>query len=223
MRIPGITKLLVCVFAIFYYLNAVPAQPASAPSQDLGLIFSDSIRFSDSIGEAQPAIPSEAQYWLNRVDLHLSQAGDRQHKDIDALFAELSRAFDYNCRKFQNSSWQTPSDPLSAEAIGSPIYKTAHSRKEIFAALNTLYYQRIRLLKSVSSDEKALITGTGIEGIEEVRRELRFLGITMRHQSYEMKALIKDVRERLDTHPLHLIGLLLQLILLTIAFGYWFR
>lgn len=178
---------------------------------------------SAPIESDQRSIPTESQYWLAKVEQHLNSWSDHQQTNINELFTELNEAFDLNSQKFIARSWREPAAPAAIENQAELPYKLANSRQEIFETLNSLYYQRLRLMQRISEDLEAEVTGTGVEGVEEFYRELTFARVTLSHRLYELPKLIDNTLKELSIAPLPIAGNILQVAIIFMVFRYWFR
>ena len=172
-------------------------------------------------------IPSEAEYWVNRVDKFIEDLEQTEQAEINALYSELSTAFDRISGKLgkrllgkRGGTKSYKDSPGTAETMP---YLMPGTKEELYNTAYTLYHQRLRVLEYTSTEVLEDVTGTGVEGMEELYRELNFLKQILFYHIDALPQLMKDLVNDLRIAPLPVFGSLLQFVIAIAIFRYWRR
>lgn len=94
-------------------------------------------------------------------------------------------------------------------------------RDALYRSMQTMNEARLALLPSLSSDLRSRVTGFGEEGLEQVRREVKQIVLTLRYNLATGFADLKAFGGALmDFRPGHLL-LILQILLVIVLFRFW--
>ena len=180
-----------------------------------------------SVSDSAEKIPSEAEYWVSRVDKQIEAKDEEGETSVDALYAELNTFFDHYSKRLKKLLRKELSDADVSKDVtdesGAVLYLTPKTEDEFYYTLKTLYDQRLRLLKYASVEARDDITGTDVEGVQELKRELAFLGHTLRYHLDELPKFLQNLQSNLSITPLPTIGSFLQIIIALTIFRYWRR
>ena len=171
--------------------------------------------------------PSASEYWINKLDQLVDSDSQAETADINALYGELTLAFDHYSQVLKKSLSDTTDDVNISEEISAqfetPPYLLPNTQDELYNTLQTLYSQRFRLWKQVSVEIREELTGTGVEGVQELTLELTFLLQTLRYRINALPQLGRHILDELRIAPLPMLGRLLQLVFALVVFHYWRR
>jgi len=171
----------------------------------------------DNEDKAQPhkALPLAANYWINRVDEVISSVESNEQAQLNALFHEMSRAFDKSTLKYKAKKWQR------STSIDSDNFVVLQSKNDLFFTLETLYEQRLRLLDNTSESNVEEVNGIGVAGLKEFNRELSFLEITVRYRIETLPGIFIKFSEDMLRAPLPTIRLVFEFIVAILAYRFW--
>lgn len=178
--------------------------------------------------ETKPVeIPTEEEYWTKRVDEFTNVLLQPEQADINALYFELTAAFDLKCAMLEQRipKQQKEADTLkdvSGAATSVPYLKPV-TQDGIYHTMHSLYYQRHRLLEHLPSEVCDELIGTGVKGVKELSRELTFLTRSIRYHVGKLPEVILKLVNDFRIAPLPIIGYLLQFIIALLIFRYWRR
>ena len=171
--------------------------------------------------------PSEAEYWTKKVDEFTNILTQPEQAEINALYFELTAAFDLSCAKLEQrlpEKQKEADTSKAAPSAGSVVpYLMPVSRDEIYRTMYTLYYQRHRLLDHLPPEVCDELIGTGVKGVEELGRELTFFRKSIRYHVNNLPEVIAKLVNDFRIAPLPTIGYLIQFIIALMIFNYWRR
>ncbi len=200
-----------------------PASPEQPPAPQVGPPEHSNQSALNEATTAQAALPpTEAEYWAERVDTLIIKWNQGKEVKRNTLYLKLSKAFDLNADLYQASSWkQQPAAQMANDNTVS--YTRPQTQDQLFTTIDTLYHQRLRLMNTISEQLKSEVTGTGVEGVEEFKRELDFLTITLHYRLHALPDLLDTLVNDLTVAPLPTLWQFMQLILAIMAFRFWQR
>jgi hypothetical protein len=174
-------------------------------------------------------------------------SGETRKEEADALFfelksllthqrAELIRALD-NAESVYDPlqgalALQAPSGKrdqallkriiLMAES-GGYILKPPETVIELYDAVNTLYWARVRLLSQVNFDLWVKVTGTSSAGVDELKGEFEQIQLRFELSQLKISALTKDFTHYATQVPLLVLSRIINLSLQILLFYWWRR
>mgnify|MGYP000202669696 FL=1 len=169
--------------------------------------------------QPKETLPSAAKYWISRVDEVVSSLESDEQAQTNALYREMSRAFDKYRTQYKAREWRNSSHTDSGS--GSGTYAVPKSKSDLFFTLETLYKQRLRLLDNTSESIVEEVTGTGVAGVKEFNRELSFLEMTLRYRIATLPDIIIKFLDDMLTAPLPTIRLFVEFIVAIFAYRFW--
>lgn len=167
---------------------------------------------------------SEAEQWAGRLETLLEDMRtlEAEAEDSDTLYVELSsvlRTRRSELREALARAGRTFGTFQDSAGEGPDIETIKH----LYATLSALYAVRVELLQHVSSELYQSVTGTGSEGMNELRAEILQLMLYGRVQALLMPHMASDWPTQLKRAPLPLVERVLVLIIAMIAFRQWRR
>jgi len=249
MKVANYRQVVMCVVILLFSVtswakNEVQGKKTDTPTamqqkENEGAA-GEGVDINEGVSKADPQIPgtpsqdaepgkmlSEAEYWISNVDQLIKFQGQPEQVEINALYSKLSTAFDFNSRKLENKlrGGKRGEGPHkeAPDSVGTAPYILPETKDELYHTVHTLYYQRLRLLKSESTEVLDEVTGAGVEGVEELYRELSFLRQTLLYRIDALPRLLENLLNNLSIAPLPTLGSLLQFIIAIFIFRYWRR
>jgi hypothetical protein len=124
---------------------------------------------------------------------------------------------------------QPPSEePITDEESALPPEEPITEKKleldtveDLYATVTALYETRIQLLRYVSPELRAKVTGAGLAGVWELKEEIRQLILDFRFQALLVPQQVASWPEILNRAPLPVIGRILEITLALIIFRFW--
>lgn len=197
---------------------------------------------------AEAAAPiSEAAWWRERVQTltHDIARGQSVREDADTLYPQLSEVLEKRSEQLEEAlHWaRSPNDRLEslldsriflqAKGESPPEAETPEPRTVAFAPIVTvadlhaevkeLYDARITLLASVTPQLRAKVTGTFLDGVRELGVELRHIALQFRFSRVKLNDVARQLLERAKQVPLHVLGRVIQLVVVIALFRWWRR
>ncbi|UZE95507.1 AAA family ATPase [Alkalimarinus alittae] len=167
--------------------------------------------------------PSEARYWLAKIDKNINDWGNSESHNAYTLYLELSNALDSNINRYTQQSWDTKNTTRPQPRRSNAPYTPANTQKDIYNVIDILYSGRLRVLEYMTKNSKREAIGTGLNGVNQLYREVAFLKVTLHYRVDELPTFIKSLITERMSAPIPAIGHLLKLILIIIVFKYWLR
>lgn len=97
----------------------------------------------------------------------------------------------------------------------------AKRRDALYRSMQTMNHARLALLPSLSSGLRSRVTGFGEEGLDQVKREVKQIALTLRYNLAtgfaDLKAFARDLMEFRAGHLL----LIFQILLIVVVFRFW--
>lgn len=218
--------ILLCSTLLLAQGNQSPDEPSDQstqavqfvnPSRTIPIVHSNQTEQEKPVKKPKP---SENQYWKTKINDSLADWGEAESLDAYKLYVELSKALDRNITNYISRSWKTPR--LNRQS-NNTAFASPGTQKELYSVIETLYSGRLRLLENMTQSSKNEAIGTGLQGVQQLYRELAFLRVTLHYRIYELPIYLSQLINERMAAPLPAIGSLLKLIIIIIAFNYWRR
>ncbi|MCZ6596088.1 MAG: hypothetical protein O7B99_00450 [Planctomycetota bacterium] len=175
--------------------------------------------------------PSDAPGWAEQVEALAAaiEVDEASTEDANALYGELKTALDAELSRFRTALREagSPSTTLGemglAEGSGWLELEPETTVAQLDQAVDTLYRARVRLLELVSERLRARVTGSGVEGMRELKGELRHIQLQLRYHRLETPGRLAELGENVRIAPLPTLFGFLVLGVAVIVFRRWRR
>jgi hypothetical protein len=157
---------------------------------------------------------SESELWAQRVEAISKKIRllEKSPKDADDMYHELSTALRTK-RELLRQALRSALSPQQKLQYGTVA--------ELHAAMTSLYKSRSQLLKVVTPELRASVTGTGVVGMNKLRGELEYLLLHWQFHALAIPQLGPQIVEQLQQAPLPVIWGALKFILAILLFRWW--
>ena len=215
-----------------------PNQVSSEDSTSKNLIEPEkqSTIIVDASSQRKKSVLSEAEQWQKRVTelIEKIKKGDKSSKDAEALYHELSNALQKQRLKLGKAlKWaHSPYDLVPQEAqpeITKRGEKTSRFESQsktgtvadLYTTMVSLYITRDQLLKVVTPELKAQVTGRGTVGISKLKGEMEFMVLHLRFHAMAIPKIGPQLMIQFKADPALVISNILLILFSILVFRWW--